>query len=104
MSTDTGKLKGFCAAKQYSIFAGKLMKISAQGHNWNPPKMAILFSNPHKILACTAAKQQKYHMKILFHQLTSDRSSGSLICKREQVSVILLQKNSMSLLLVVFEK
>ena len=33
MSTDTSELKGFCAAKQTSIFAGKLVKISGQGHN-----------------------------------------------------------------------
>ena len=68
MSTGTSELKGFCAAKQSSIFAGKLVKIPAQGHNWNPPEMALLFSDPRKISACAATKWQKYHVKTLFHQ------------------------------------
>ena len=83
MSTDTSKLKGFCGAKQSSIFVGKLVKISAQGHNWNPPKIALLLSDSREISACAAAKRQKYHMKTLFHQSTSERSSGIFICTRK---------------------
>ena len=76
--------KVFCAAKQSSsIFAGKLVKISAQGHNCNPPEMAILLSNPHKISAQAAAKQQNYHMKTLFHHLMSERTSGIFISTRK---------------------
>ena len=83
MFTDTNELKGFCAAKQSSIFTGKLVKISAQGHNWKPPEITLLFSDPRKISARAAAKQQKYRMKTLFHQLTSERSSCIFICTRK---------------------
>ena len=61
----------------------RLVKNSAQGHNWNPPEMALLFSEPHKIFARAAAKRQKYHVKTLFHQLISGRSSGIFICTRK---------------------
>ena len=49
----------FCAAKLSSISAEELVKILVQSHYWNPPEMALLFKNPHKIFdpcCCKTAK------------------------------------------------
>ena len=53
------KLKLVSVLQSYSVSAEELVKILVQSHYWNPPKMALLFKNPHKIFdpcCCKTAK------------------------------------------------
>ena len=97
MSTDTSELKGFWAAKQSSIFTGKLVKISAQGHNWNPPEIALLLATLAKFRPALPQNGKSTTWKLYFTSWRVREVVVYLYAQEKTGISYSFAKNSMSL-------